>query len=137
MENKIADFIFKGVGLPKAEKFLNLASERHKLVSDNIANVATPGYRSRQMDFKAELAKLGDNNPHLEGTLTRPGHIPLGNSFEKGPDIEAEKPKQGDLNSVDIDKEISSLAQNELMYTIGAQIVKDKFAGLRKVITSR
>lgn len=137
MENKIASFIFDGVGLPKLEKFLNLSSERHKLVSDNIANAATPGYRSRQMDFKSELAKLSDMNPQLEGTLTQPGHIPLGSSAEKGPDIEAEKPKRGDLNSVDIDKEISSLAQNELMYTIGAQMIKGKFQELHKVITSK
>jgi flagellar basal-body rod protein FlgB len=137
LENKIAKFIFDGVGLPKVEKFLNLSSTRHKLVSDNIANAATPGYRSRQMDFKAELASLSEDNPHLEGKLTQPGHIPLGYSMEKGPEIEAERPKQGELNSVDIDKEISNLAQNELMYTIGAQIIRDKFEGLRKVITSR
>jgi len=137
LENKIANFVFDGVGLPKLEKFLNLSSTRHKLVSDNIANAATPGYRSRQMDFKTELSKLSENNPHLEGKLTQPGHIPLGYSLEKGPEIDSAKPKQGDLNSVDIDKEISNLAQNELMYTIGAQMIRDKFEGLRKVISSR
>ena len=137
MENKIAKFVFDGVGLPKLEKYLNLTSIRHKLVSDNIANAATPGYQSRQLDFKAELSKLSESEMHIAGNMTQPGHLPLGHHETKGPDINSTRPQDGELNSVDIDTEISNLAQNELMYTIGAQMIQNKFAGLRKVITSR
>ena len=44
---------------------------------------------------------------------------------------------KGELNSVDIDVEISDMAQNELLFTIGARLLQSKFDGIRKAITSR
>ncbi|MBD3258580.1 hypothetical protein GF377_09125, partial [candidate division GN15 bacterium] len=62
MENKLTTFIFNKVNVPRFEKFLNLTSLRHRLTSSNIANVSTPGYQARRIDFKAELAKQSDNS---------------------------------------------------------------------------
>ena len=42
-----------GVGI---ERYMNLLSASQKLVSSNIANVDTPGYKTKDIDFQSELA---------------------------------------------------------------------------------
>jgi len=37
------------------ERFLNVTSDRQSLVINNMANIDTPGYRTRDVDFRAEL----------------------------------------------------------------------------------
>lgn len=137
MDNKIAQFIFNKVGIPKNAKYLDLASLRHKLISGNIANSVTPGYKSQDINFYKEFKKVTGNSEHLKGVTTHTNHIPTGQHQNKPPKINAEKVQNDELNSVDIDKEISTLAQNELMYEVGATLLQRKFEGLRKAIQSK
>ena len=137
MVNKTADFVFNKVGIPKYEKYLDLASFRHKLVGGNIANVSTPGYRSRDIDFQAEFSRLISETDNLAGVTTNRAHLPLGFHPDKPPEQNEVKVLSGEMNSVDIDKEMSNLAKNELVFTVAARLLKLKFDGLRKVITSR
>ncbi len=129
--------MFERIGIPKFEKYLDLASFRHKLTGGNIANASTPGYRSRDIDFGAEFARLTDQTELLSGLQTHQAHMPLGFHSERPPEPEEAEVIEGEMNSVDIDKEISTLAQNELLFTVAARLIKHKFDGLRKVITSR
>ena len=137
MSNKLTSFIFNKADVPRFQNFLNLTSTRHRLVSGNIANVSTPGYQSKSIDFKEELAKQSDNSHHLAGKTTHPSHIPTGYHKNRAPKVESEKVALGEVNSVDIDREISTMAQNELLYTIGARLLERKFKGLKTAITSK
>ncbi len=137
MSNTLTKFVFDKLNVPNAQKFLDLAALRHKLIAGNIANVSTPGYRTRDIDFKAEFAKATGNTNSIAGTVTHKGHIPTGNHKSRAPEVDAVKVKVDELNSVDIDKEISNLAQNELLFTAGAKLLQKKFAGLREAIKSR
>ena len=137
MSDKIANFLFQQTGVNRFQSFLDLTSLRHKLISGNVANVSTPGYRARDLDFKAELARLAGQASHLPGKTTHPGHIPTGQHSQRAPEVDKVRVTQGSLNSVDIDREIPKMAENELMYTIGARLLKKKFDGLQKVITSK
>lgn len=137
MDNKISQFIFNKVGIPNTKKYLDLSSFKHKLTSGNIANVSTPGYKAENINFDSEYKKLTAKGSQLSGTMTHTNHIPTGNHAARGPKINAERVKDNEMNSVDIDKEMSELAQNELRFTIGATLLQRKFEGLRKVITSK
>ena len=137
MENKISQFIFNKVGISNNKKFLDLASFRHKLIGGNIANSSTPGYKARDIKFHDEFQKMTKSGSQLSGATAHQAHIPTGNHQEKPPKVDAEKIKIDEMNSVDIDKEIPNLTQNELMFTIGATLLQRKFEGLRKVIMSR
>ena len=134
--NKISNFVFDGVGVPDLKKYLDLASFRHKLITGNVANASTPGYRSRDIDFQAEFERISGRSNALVGSMTHPNHLATGNNIERAPEIDQAKIVEGDLNGIDIDSEISHLAQNELRFTIGARLLKSKFESLRKVITS-
>lgn len=137
MDNKIANFLFTKVGMPKFENFLNLSSLRHKLTSGNIANTSTPGYRSQSIDFNSELTKANENSRRIAGLITNASHIPLGQHINKSPEINETSIIEGDINSVDIDNEIAEMAQNELEFSIAAKLLQKKFQGLRKAITSK
>lgn len=137
MESKLTNFLFERVGVPAYQKYLDLAALRHKLIGGNVANVSTPGYKSRDIDFQSEYERVTKQGNHLAGTTTQQGHIPLGSHEARAPRPSESRLNDGDLNSVDIDKEISNLAQNELRYTVGATMLQRKFENLRKVIQSK
>lgn len=137
MANTISKFIFDRIGVPNARKFLDLAAYRHKLISGNIANSATPGYRTRDIDFKSEFARMTAKTNHIDGFVSDANHIPLGSHPGKEPKVDQQRVTGGDLNSVDIDREISNLAQNELLFTTAARLLQRKFDGLRTAIKGR
>jgi flagellar basal-body rod protein FlgB len=137
MENKLSKIIFDKIGVPNYQKYLDLSSVRHKLVSSNVANVATPGYEAKDIKFEEEFKRATSQNEHLAGVTTDSRHIPLGQHKDRPPEILEQRLAPDDLNSVDIDREMSNLAQNELRYTIAARLLQRKFDGLRTAITSK
>ena len=137
MENKITQFVFNKVGIPNSQKYLDLASLKHKLIASNVANVATPGYKSESFDFHNEFQKVSGSGSSLRGVTTNPNHIPTGQHESKAPKVYSQQVQSGEMNSVDIDKEIASLAQNELLFEVGATLLQRKFEGLRKAIQSK
>lgn len=137
MTNKIANFLFAKTQVPKLEKYLDLSAKRHKLVSSNIANVSTPGYKSRDIDFQEEFNKATQNTSRLAGETTHRNHIPTGQHRNRPPEVNEAKVENGEINSVDIDKEVSNMAQNELLFAVGTRLLQKNFEGLRKAITSK
>ena len=137
MENKLTKFMFDRMGVPSYQKFLDLASLRHKLVSGNVANVSTAGYRAKDIDFKKEFARATQVGQHQQVHMTHANHIPTSTHPDRPAKVESIKPKIEELNSVDIDQEISKMAQNELLYSVGARLIQRKLEGLRKAINGR
>lgn len=137
MDNKLTQLVFNKLEVPRFEKFLNLSSLRHKLIASNVANVSTPGYGAKDIDFDKEFARATGDSSRLEGAVTHERHIPVGEHKSRAPRVHSTKVEGDDLNAVDIDHEISQLAQNELMYTVAARLIKGKFEGLRSAITSK
>ena len=137
MSEFIENSVFKKVGVSMFQSFLDMASVRHKLIAGNIANVLTPGYQSKDIDFHSELQKVVEDKGHLKGKTTHPAHLPIGRSRLKGPEIIENKSKNGNgINNVDADREIANLAQNQIYYSVGAKLLAKKFQGLSRVIRS-
>ncbi len=137
MTNKITNFLFVKTQVPKLEKYLDLSAKRHKLVSSNIANVSTPGYKSREIDFQEEFNKATQKTNRLAGETTHRNHIPLGQHQDRAPKVIEAKVENGEINSVDIDTEVSNMAQNELLFAVGSRLLQRNFESLRKAITSK
>jgi flagellar basal-body rod protein FlgB len=60
---------------------LGQLSERQRLISENIANASTPGYRPRDLDtsaFERLLAQQGDGGAGLQMTRTDSNHMAIG-----------------------------------------------------------
>ena len=102
---------------------IDLYQARHRVLTENVANAETPGYRARDLDFGSALVQAFD-----------PGSEP-GAGEEVEPSVDAHATVKIDGNSVDLDSEMSRLSQNALKIVALSQIVARKYASLRAVIT--
>jgi flagellar basal-body rod protein FlgB len=114
-------------------------SQRQQAIAGNIANVDTPGYRRRDVPFEAALrASIGGSGGASLAT-TQPGHIasgPAQQSMLAGAQLDAgpTSAMRNDGNSVDIDYEMTQLAETSLRYEALAQAASSRYADLRSII---
>jgi flagellar basal-body rod protein FlgB len=128
----MTDFLFRGI--QNLEQGLHTTWERHERIAENIANADTPGYRSSREAFEAELAAALDRfAPPLR--TTRPGHqaaaAPYHPSAVPGP---AGTRMRLDGSNVDIEKEMTALAQNTLLYNALVQKISKEFGRIRMAV---
>jgi flagellar basal-body rod protein FlgB len=115
---------------------LDLLALRHKLIASNIANVETPGYKSRDVEFKELLNDAVDKN-HQDMTLhtTHPHHIrPENSSTRPLIKLEGNSAMRNDFNDVDIDKELSKMTQTAMLYKSIVQGIIGKLSILDNVV---
>ena len=122
-----------------AGKALDLRARRHELIASNLANADTPGYKAFDLLMDKAMAKQKVGSQPLSMSKTHPNHIPVGvNRVDNlRPFVvksEDHSNMRGDGNTVDMEREMSNLAENQLMYKASAQIVARKMQALRSVI---
>jgi flagellar basal-body rod protein FlgB len=130
--------IFNGKNFQVLTKGLDVAALRHKAISQNIANVNTPGYKIKKVSFEDSLQR-SLNGYGIKGTITNSKHIPLGRL-----EISQIRPKlnfmtntsyRNDKNNVDIDTEMAKLAKNNLIYQTITESLNREISKTRLVIT--
>lgn len=102
------------------ERFLDGVSMRQALVSTNLANVDTPGYQTRDADFRSQL-QLALNGDDFGATA--PFVLPVRGLISRP-----------DGNNVSVDRESLLLAEVQLQYKSATSILRAKFAQLTNAI---
>ena len=133
-----SETLFKGT-IQILEKALDLRSMKHSLMVSNIANKDTPNYKAFDLAVEKEMEKITGNENELMPGRTHDRHIPFGISSKDDSDVVSIRSskslvKSKDGNSVDIEKEMTNLAENQLLYDATAQIMRKKLQGLKNVI---
>jgi flagellar basal-body rod protein FlgB len=98
---------------------LTLRAERQRLIASNIANADTPGYVARDMDFASALKQATGALPTPgQMAATQRGHIqPAARALsESGLRYATASQTNLDRNSVDMDRERASFAENSVKY---------------------
>jgi flagellar basal-body rod protein FlgB len=129
--------IFDQAHLSDLKTALAVYARRHQVVADNIANVQTSGYRSQEYRFEELLAGA---SRRLAGSRTHAAHLPLGS--RELADTEGEiravaTDYDNGVNNVDIDRQMTSLATNDLSYRLATRLLGMKYNLLRGAITGR
>ena len=112
---------------------LSLRSERQRLIASNIANADTPGYVAREMNFAQALRDAtGAGTTTTMLAASQPGHIGANPGAHGGASFSTlsyAAPSQTNLdrNTVDMDRERASFADNTVKYEatlrfIGSQV---------------
>lgn len=118
------------------EQSLAAASLRHKVISNNIANVNTPGFKKSEVAFESMLqSALGGSQ--LLMTNTNEKHFQTARSpLQVTPTINTitDTSMRTDGNNVDVDIEMAALAKNNIYYNAVAQQLGQHFSGLKSVI---
>lgn len=118
---------------------LNMRQLRHNVTTSNIANAETPGYHAKKVDFEDALARALDTDGVNSLQTSSPEHFQLGTSSSakvradvyENPDVQV----NNDGNTVDLEKEMSALAENAIMYKSALQLINKKMAALKYAIS--
>jgi flagellar basal-body rod protein FlgB len=113
---------------------------RHEVLSANIANVDTPGYRPRDLDFNAAMRSAAESGaPGSETALTSDASTRVGLNLGSAT-YEPEYPdsRHGedrlDGNAVSLDRQMALLTENSLAYETSLTLLSRAMAALRYAI---
>ncbi len=119
------------------QKSLDAAWSRNEIISQNIANVDTPGYKRKDVAFEEYLI---NSKKRITGNRTDVRHIPISPS-----DIDSVEPTvtqdysklsmRIDGNNVDIDTEMADLAKNSIKFNALTQMLNGSFSKIKSVIS--
>ena len=97
------------------EQYMNVVSFRQKLVTSNIANADTPGYKTQDVDFQASFqSALNGGTPQsaeVTGLATK-----------------------NDGNNVDLDREARLLAENAMRFSAASTLMKSQLNAVKEAI---
>jgi flagellar basal-body rod protein FlgB len=125
------DLVSQNPMIQVADRGMSLASARMSLVASNLANIDTPGYRTRDFDFEAafktEMEKLdrqfspgtfgGSGDPSADQPSGGLSPLKIVNPVE----INSER---NDGNDVHLDRETMNLAKTMSIYTLSSNLAQ-------------
>lgn len=122
------------------QRSLDVSSLRQRLINDNIANVDTPGYKTKDVSFNDVLsneASKYSTMPRFQGYRTNPRHLQIGQASPFQPKVMVQNNTSllNNENNVDIDYEMTKLAENNIWYNSLTQVMNKEFSLLRYSIT--
>ncbi len=116
------------------EQGMLLREQRTVLLANNIANADTPGYKAKDLDFKAALANAQERQS-TPIRRTHENHFDI--SITPHKEVKYRMPDQsdtGDGNSVDIHRERNAFTENSMEYQSSLQFLNGKINGLKKAL---
>lgn len=125
-------------GLFSTVNFLKFALNgtwlRHEAISNNIANVDTPGYKRITVEFE-DILKESLENRSIKLKVTNRSHIRSQHNNLKPRVIEQMNTStRFDGNNVNIDTEMANLAKNTIMYNALIRQTASEFSRIKSVI---
>jgi len=117
------------------EHTMDFRLERGNMLSANLANVDTPGYTPVELKFEDQLADFleGKNPPQISRSdSTHMGATQIAPRGEAEYDFFALPDADG--NSVDLDHEMSKVAENQLLYKATTRVYNKRMAMLKYAI---
>jgi flagellar basal-body rod protein FlgB len=114
------------------ERYLDLSSMELKLTAQNMANIDTPGYRAQGFDFAGEMQRSMEE---LTATQTKNGvaRKPFSPSAVRLGLVDGllERP---DGNNVSMDRESMNMAEAQLQFRTGVELMKRESARINDAI---
>ena len=98
---------------------LEVRSQRMGVLASNIANASTPGFKARDIDFKAALASVeGDNAGGIDGATKY--RVPLQTSM--------------DGNTVELSQEQTAFAENAVQYQTTLSVLNGRIGQITRAL---
>lgn len=115
---------------PFTEHALDWTARRQKVLSSNLANVDTPGFRARDMSFEPAI----HNATPLKTTSAQHIGMPAVEDSVRTFEVETTV-RKANGNSVDLDRELSAAVKNGVQYLTLIQFVNQKLRTIRSGIS--
>lgn len=134
MGSGLKAFLFGSSTRQLVYKSLDANAMRGRAIAQNLANVMTPGYQRKEVQFEEKIREAMEKK--VAGRTTDGKHMPIG----KGIDLSRIKPEvfepedptnPGELNNVDVDIEAAKMAENQIQYQFNI-----RFASFEKYLAA-
>jgi len=114
------------------ERIIQAANIRQKVISSNIANSDTPGYKAKDVKFNDLLGK------EMKLATTDPKHIGSGKSGEVSARTEVEDNLSWqDRNNVELNVEVAKMTENSLLHDAAVTILSSKIRMYRNALRTK
>jgi flagellar basal-body rod protein FlgB len=142
--------LFSSTTLPMLEQAVNFTEARHGVLAGNIANLDTPGYRTRDLstqEFESQLKEAVENRRQIAESPRAPyPYAELYGGAE--PTQEADNQLatvtdtvkgmlRHDDNNSSLEEQISAIAKNQAEHNLALSLMNAQFRLLRAAITER
>ncbi|GAB6988907.1 flagellar basal body rod protein FlgB [Paenibacillus pini] len=133
--------LLNSMSFQRMESGLQAANTRQKVLANNIANAETPYFKKSDVSFESLLQQeINGEMPELRGKVTDSRHFAIGPiSSIPSPVITVDQSTamNNNLNNVDVDSEMSKLAENQLQYNSYIQQMNEQIKMIRTVVEGR
>ena len=129
----------------RLEQALDVRLVEHNVLAGNVANVDTPGYRPKELDFSQAMAAAQQSSATDGMAATDARHLDVSGGAVDGSRATTAATmmiREGggsspsiDGNEVDVDRVMAGLAENGLQYGASAKAAGKKLAILRYVVS--
>lgn len=103
--------------------YLKVLTDRQQMIASNMANVDTPGYHTRDVNFQAAIRQVMDEGDTGASVLLEPASLETSGL-----------PERPDGNNVNIDRESMLMAQTQLQFQLGVNLVKSDLSMMMTAI---
>src|SRR5438876_8493228 len=124
--------------LPLVEAMVAFTERRHNVLAENIANIDTPGYRTRQLDpaaFQAELRRAAADGTSAAGARSAGSRMRTAAT-----DVQTEPAENlmfQDGTNARIERQMAMLAENALAHQTSVELMRSAYATLTSAIRGR
>lgn len=116
---------------------IRMRQMRQNVTQSNIANAETPGYHAKKLDFEETLARALDLDGTSQLSTSHGDHFAFGSTGKPSAEIydNPDVAMNNDGNTVDLEKEMSALAENTILNKAAMQLINKKMAALKYAIS--
>lgn len=119
---------------------LNFREMRQELISSNVANANTPGFKAKKLDFEEALARALDVDGQMNMNAADDRHFNVGNGGFNNLEPEIYDDPNGVVsengNTVDVESEMARMNENKIMYDALVQLINKKMGLMKYAITN-
>lgn len=120
------------------EHAFTLRAERASVLSSNLANVDTPNYKARDIDFQSELKRRMGGSDIQHGRMTHSAHMSLdGGASDTDQMYRIPSQPSIDGNSVEAHVEHAEFMKNSLEFQVAFTLLNSGFKGMTKALTGQ
>lgn len=130
--------IFNATAIPALEEVLNFTEQRHAVLASNIANLDTPGYRSRDISPEVFETRL------KEALESRDSNASPGENGNLTPEVDFSNVRDAtrqimfhDGSDVGLEHQVTEMAKNQGKFNMALTIMTNQFRLLQAAISER
>ena len=143
--------------VPVLEQVINFAQRRHDVLAGNIANMDTPGYRTRDLNVDEFQNRLQDAletraaaHSSNSSSASRAGVAQIGTASSPGFNVDTQPDDalrevsrnledilRHDDSNISLEQQVTAVSKNQFMHNMAVALLRSQYDVLRAAVTER